>query len=52
MTTAAPVIEVRDVSVRFATDYGDVHAVDEGVLHDSSLQAAGLRADVLSLHGG
>ena len=28
MTVAAPVIEVRDVSVRFATDYGDVHAVD------------------------
>src|SRR5258708_8848082 len=26
--TAAPVIEVRDVSVRFATDHGDVHAVD------------------------
>src|SRR5258708_4570156 len=26
--TAAPVIEVRDVSVRFATDQGDVHAVD------------------------
>ena len=28
MTAAAPVIEVRDVSVRFATDHGDVQAVD------------------------
>ena len=28
MTAATPVIEIRDVSVRFATDYGDVHAVD------------------------
>jgi len=28
MTAAAPVLSVRDVSVRFATDHGDVHAVD------------------------
>ncbi len=31
---------------------GDIHAVDERVLHDSRLQAARLRANVFSLHGG
>jgi peptide/nickel transport system ATP-binding protein len=28
MTAPAPILSVRDVSVRFATDHGDVHAVD------------------------
>jgi hypothetical protein len=30
----------------------DIHAVDQRVLHDTRLQAARLRTDVFSLHGG